>query len=194
MKYLVTGGCGFIGSNFMHYMTEKYPNDMFVCIDALTYAGNYNNIKSLEENGTISELKPFGVETLDTEERIKQFREGAYSFLSNGGICNDETVVNYNTAEDAFSQYNAAIGYGGLLQESETPEQAFKVITGKDITSRNITQDDIDKFNNYYGFKPNSAGQEVPYFGYITDDFEKHYITVEAQFNEETKEIIGNQS
>ncbi len=48
MKYLVTGGAGFIGSNFMHYMTETYPNDMFVCIDALTYAGNYNNIKELE--------------------------------------------------------------------------------------------------------------------------------------------------
>lgn len=48
MKYLVTGGAGFIGSNFMHYMTETYPDDMFVCIDALTYAGNYNNIKELE--------------------------------------------------------------------------------------------------------------------------------------------------
>lgn len=49
MKYLITGGAGFIGSNFMHYMTETYPEDMFVCIDALTYAGNYNNIKELEE-------------------------------------------------------------------------------------------------------------------------------------------------
>ena len=48
MKYLITGGAGFIGSNFMHYMTETYPEDMFVCIDALTYAGNYNNIKELE--------------------------------------------------------------------------------------------------------------------------------------------------
>lgn len=49
MKYLITGGAGFIGSNFMHYMTETYPEDMFVCIDALTYAGNYNNIKELEK-------------------------------------------------------------------------------------------------------------------------------------------------
>ncbi len=49
MKILVTGGAGFIGSNFMHYETEKYPNDEFVCLDALTYAGNYNNIKDLEK-------------------------------------------------------------------------------------------------------------------------------------------------
>ena len=49
MKFLVTGGAGFIGSNFMHYEVKKYPNDYFVCLDALTYAGNYNNIKDLEE-------------------------------------------------------------------------------------------------------------------------------------------------
>lgn len=49
MKYLITGGAGFIGSNYMHYVTEKYPEDVFVCLDALTYAGNYNNIKELEE-------------------------------------------------------------------------------------------------------------------------------------------------
>ena len=49
MKILVTGGAGFIGSNFMHYEVNKYPEDEFVCLDALTYAGNYNNIKDLDE-------------------------------------------------------------------------------------------------------------------------------------------------
>ena len=48
MKFLVTGGAGFIGSNFMHYEVKKYQEDKFVCLDALTYAGNYNNIKDLE--------------------------------------------------------------------------------------------------------------------------------------------------
>lgn len=48
MKFLVTGGAGFIGSNFMHYEVKKYQEDRFVCLDALTYAGNYNNVKDLE--------------------------------------------------------------------------------------------------------------------------------------------------
>ena len=48
MKFLITGGAGFIGSNFMHYMTETYPNDCFVCLDALTYAGNYENLRPIE--------------------------------------------------------------------------------------------------------------------------------------------------
>lgn len=48
MKFLITGGAGFIGSNFLHYVVNKYPEDYFICLDALTYAGNYNNIKDLE--------------------------------------------------------------------------------------------------------------------------------------------------
>ena len=47
-KFLITGGCGFIGSNYLHYVVNKYPSDKFVCLDFLTYAGNYNNIKELE--------------------------------------------------------------------------------------------------------------------------------------------------
>ena len=57
MKVLVTGGAGFIGSNFLHYMVNKYPDYDFVCIDALTYAGNYNNIKSLEEKKNFKFVK-----------------------------------------------------------------------------------------------------------------------------------------
>ena len=48
MKFLITGGAGFIGSNYLHYVTDKYKDDYFVCLDTLTYAGNYNNIKDLE--------------------------------------------------------------------------------------------------------------------------------------------------
>lgn len=43
-KFLVTGGAGFIGGNFLHMMVNKYPNDEYVCIDALTYAGNIETL------------------------------------------------------------------------------------------------------------------------------------------------------
>lgn len=45
---LVTGGAGFIGSNFLHYMLKKYPDCRFVNVDVLTYAGCYDNIKELD--------------------------------------------------------------------------------------------------------------------------------------------------
>lgn len=57
MKYLVTGGAGFIGSNFLYYMTEKYPRHKFYCLDALTYAGNFNNIRQLVENNRVNFVK-----------------------------------------------------------------------------------------------------------------------------------------
>ena len=44
MKILVTGGAGFIGSNFCKLMINKYPQDDFVCLDALTYAGSMDNL------------------------------------------------------------------------------------------------------------------------------------------------------
>lgn len=46
-RLLVTGGAGFIGSNFVHYWCECYPGDRVVVLDALTYAGNEKNLSSL---------------------------------------------------------------------------------------------------------------------------------------------------
>ncbi len=44
MTILVTGGAGFIGSNFIYYMLKAHPNDHIVCVDKLTYAGNISTI------------------------------------------------------------------------------------------------------------------------------------------------------
>ena len=48
-KLLVTGAAGFIGSNFVHYWHDNYPDDRIVVLDALTYAGNRENIADLEK-------------------------------------------------------------------------------------------------------------------------------------------------
>lgn len=48
MKVLVTGGAGFIGSNFVRYMVKKYPEYQIVNLDLLTYAGNLENLKEVE--------------------------------------------------------------------------------------------------------------------------------------------------
>jgi dTDP-glucose 4,6-dehydratase len=50
MNLLVTGGCGFIGSNFIRLILGKYPNYKIVNLDKLTYAGNLENLKDVESN------------------------------------------------------------------------------------------------------------------------------------------------
>ena len=50
MKWFVTGGAGFIGSNFVFYMLDKYPEDQIICLDKLTYAGNLETLEGVMEN------------------------------------------------------------------------------------------------------------------------------------------------
>lgn len=50
MDILVTGGAGFIGSNFIHYILNKYPDYNIINLDSLTYCGNLENLKELETN------------------------------------------------------------------------------------------------------------------------------------------------
>lgn len=50
MKLLVTGGCGFIGSNFIRYWLKKYPKDKIVNLDKLTYAGHLSSVKDFAKN------------------------------------------------------------------------------------------------------------------------------------------------
>lgn len=74
MKFIVTGGCGFIGSNYLHYVVNKYPEDEFICIDSLTYAGNYHNLEPIIEKPNFRFVKlditdRDGIDALFTAEK-----------------------------------------------------------------------------------------------------------------------------
>lgn len=57
MKLLVTGGCGFIGSNFIRYWLQKYPKDEIVNLDKLTYAGHLSSTKSFSSSKNYKFIK-----------------------------------------------------------------------------------------------------------------------------------------
>ncbi len=73
MKILVTGGAGFIGGNFVHHMVNKYPQDQIVNLDLLTYAGNLETLKPVEDKPNYSFVKgdiadePFVMELFEKE-------------------------------------------------------------------------------------------------------------------------------
>ena len=57
MKIIVTGGAGFIGSNFVQYMVNTYPGDEVINLDLLTYAGNLENLKPVEDKANYRFIK-----------------------------------------------------------------------------------------------------------------------------------------
>ena len=76
--YLVTGGAGFIGSNFIHYMFEKYDNDIrIINVDVLTYAGNLENLKGVDTRDNYTFVK---ADITDKDAIEKIFSENEISF------------------------------------------------------------------------------------------------------------------
>ncbi|MBU0671251.1 GDP-mannose 4,6-dehydratase, partial [Patescibacteria group bacterium] len=71
MKLLVTGGAGFIGANFVLYWLNKYPDDEVVNLDALTYAGNLENLTSVENNKNYKFVKGDILDSKLVEELVE---------------------------------------------------------------------------------------------------------------------------
>ena len=72
MTIIVTGGAGFIGSNFVYFQLEKHPEDRIVCVDALTYAGNLKTLKDAMENPNFRFVK---ADIADREAMERLFEE-----------------------------------------------------------------------------------------------------------------------
>lgn len=71
MKILVTGGAGFIGSNFIHYWLKNNPNDEIINFDALTYAGNPDNLSDLEGDSRYKFIKGDITDEVAINEAVK---------------------------------------------------------------------------------------------------------------------------
>lgn len=57
MKLIVTGGAGFIGGNFVHYMLQEHPGDQVICLDKLTYAGNLSTLADVMDHPNFQFVK-----------------------------------------------------------------------------------------------------------------------------------------
>ena len=116
MKFLITGGAGFIGSNYLHYVVNKYPEDKFICLDALTYAGNYNNIKELENKDNFKFVKG---DIRDKELVEKLFEQYKFDYVINFAAEShvDNSIKNPNLFADTnilgtMTLLNASKKYG----------------------------------------------------------------------------------
>ena len=80
MKILVTGAAGFIGSNFMYYELDKHPEDEYVALDLLTYAGNLKNLDGIKDRPNYKFVK---MDIRDRENIYKLFEEEKFDLVVN---------------------------------------------------------------------------------------------------------------
>ncbi len=114
-KFLVTGGAGFIGGNFLHTMVDRYPNDTYVCIDALTYAGNMETLEPIMNRPNFK----FVHENICNREAVfKLFEEEHFDYvinfaaeshvdrsIENPGIFLNTNIIGTQTLMDACRKY-----------------------------------------------------------------------------------------
>ena len=112
-KFLITGGAGFIGSNFCYYMVEKYPNDEFVCVDALTYAGN---LKTLDKLLSSSNFKFLHMNICDKENIDNLFENEKFDYVINFAA---ETHVDRSIISPNIFLESNVIGVNNLLEASK---------------------------------------------------------------------------
>lgn len=92
MKILVTGGAGFIGSNFVNFMVRKYPDYQIVNVDALTYAGNLENLKDSEGNPNYKFVKANITDAKMIDSLIGEDVEAVINFAAESHV--DRSITN----------------------------------------------------------------------------------------------------
>ncbi|MBI4443769.1 MAG: dTDP-glucose 4,6-dehydratase [Acidobacteria bacterium] len=137
MKLLVTGGAGFIGSNFVRYWLEKHPSDQIVNVDKLTYAGNLRSLDCLAANhqfhrkdicdGDVEELLP-GVDVVvhfAAESHVDRSIDGSEIFVRTNVLGTQRLLeAARRQGVERFLQIGTDEVYGALGESGEFTEES----------------------------------------------------------------------
>ncbi len=114
MNVLVTGGAGFIGSNFIFHMLNKYPEYQIICLDALTYAGNISTLESIKDNPNFRFVKG---DITDRKLVNELFEKESFDFVVNFAA---ESHVDRSIEDPGIFLKTNIIGTQVLMDASRT--------------------------------------------------------------------------
>lgn len=117
MKLLITGGAGFIGSNFVLYMIKNYPQYEIINVDTLTYAGNLENLSSIEQHANYMFVKADITERNELEVLFTAGVDAVINFAAESHV--DRSILH----PDIFVKTNI-VGTQNLLELSKQYEVA----------------------------------------------------------------------
>ena len=148
MKVLITGGAGFIGSNFIRHLVTNRPDWRLTNLDALTYAGNLNNLEGIPESDRYKFVKG---DVVDTELLKTIFRESAFDCVVNFAA---ETHVDRSLYDPAGFIRTNVMGTQALLNQArESGVKKFIQVSTDEVYGSIAPGEYADET---YRLKPNS--------------------------------------
>ena len=151
MKILVTGGAGFIGSNFIHYLINTYSGYQIYCLDKLTYAGNLNNINTLIDSNLVTFIKG------DISDELlvsKLFEKYQFDIVIN--FAAESHVDRSITGPKEFIETNYIGVFNLLEQVRKYPNTRFHQVSTDEVYGDLPLELPELKFNELSPFKPSS--------------------------------------
>jgi len=148
MKILVTGGAGFIGSNFIRYLLKHHADDQILNLDKLTYAGNLENLKDIESNKNYEFIKG----DICDSKLVDKVMKGIDSVVH---FAAESHVDNSIAGPDVFVQTNV-VGTHVLLKSAlKNKVKRFQHVSTDEVFG-SLALDTKEKFDENTVYKPNS--------------------------------------
>ena len=148
MKILVTGGSGFIGSNFIKYWFKKYPKDSIINLDKMTYAANPRNLVEFENNSNYQFVKGDILDEKLVDEIVSQV-ELIVHFAA-------ESHVDRSIDDPSLFVKTNVLGTYNLLMAAKKYKTRFHHISTDEVYGTILINDSLTQFNEKTPYDPSS--------------------------------------
>tara|TARA_S200000501_G_C20815834_1_gene740514 strand:- start:666 stop:1691 length:1026 start_codon:yes stop_codon:yes gene_type:complete len=153
---LVTGGAGFIGSNFVRYWVNKYPKDEIIVFDKLTYAGNLNNLSELIKNKKVIFVKGDILDSELLENTLRKYNiSNLINFAAESHVDNSINKPSQFIQTNILGTFNLLNSFKSYWEVKNKPENFLFLQISTDEVFGSLGIYDLP-FNEKTAYRPRS--------------------------------------